>query len=39
MSAAEIEGLVLDVVKRELNDVIWLGAALGMVIGVLNIWI
>lgn len=39
MSAAEVEGLVLAVVKRELNLVVWFGAALGAVIGAVNIFV
>lgn len=39
MSPVEVEGLVLDVVKRELNYVVLLGALLGMIIGAINIFI
>ncbi|SHI03720.1 Uncharacterized membrane protein YheB, UPF0754 family [Sporobacter termitidis DSM 10068] len=39
MSAGEVEGLVLDVVNRELRYVVLLGAALGMLIGAINIFV
>jgi uncharacterized membrane-anchored protein YjiN (DUF445 family) len=39
MDAADLEGLVLDVVKKELRYVVWLGALLGVVIGAVNIFI
>jgi uncharacterized membrane protein YheB (UPF0754 family) len=39
MDAAEIEGLVLDVVKKELRYLVWLGALLGIMIGAVNIFI
>lgn len=39
MSAMEVEGLVLDVVSRELRYVVLLGALLGALIGTINIFI
>ncbi|MDO4573232.1 MAG: DUF445 family protein [Clostridia bacterium] len=39
MSPLELEGLVLSVVKRELNGVVLLGALLGFLIGIINIFI
>lgn len=39
MSAGEVEALVLAVVKRELRMVVWFGAALGALIGAVNILI
>lgn len=39
MSALEVEGLVLDVVNRELRYVVLLGALLGALIGAINIFI
>lgn len=39
MSAVEVESLVLDVVNRELKQIVWLGALLGGIIGALNIFI
>ncbi|MDR0850977.1 MAG: DUF445 family protein [Clostridiales Family XIII bacterium] len=39
MDAGEIEILVLDVVKKELGYIVWLGALLGFIIGTLNIFI
>lgn len=39
MSPSEVEGLVLDVVNRELRYVVLLGALLGMIIGAINIFI
>jgi uncharacterized membrane protein YheB (UPF0754 family) len=39
MNAVEVEGLVLDVVKKELRYVVWLGALLGVIIGTVNIFI
>lgn len=36
MSPLELEGLVLSVVKRELNGVVLLGALLGFLIGIVN---
>ncbi|MPM29620.1 hypothetical protein SDC9_76160 [bioreactor metagenome] len=38
MDPAEIEDLVLTVVKRELRYVIWLGALLGVLIGAVNLF-
>lgn len=39
MSAQEVETLVLAVVKRELRLVVWFGALLGAIIGIVNIFI
>ena len=39
MNPRDIEGLVLDVVKRELNYVVLLGALVGFLIGIVNIFI
>jgi uncharacterized membrane protein YheB (UPF0754 family) len=39
MDAAEIEGLVLDVVRKEFRYLVWLGALLGVVIGTVNIFV
>jgi uncharacterized membrane protein YheB (UPF0754 family) len=39
MEAAEVESLVLCVVKKELRYVVWLGALLGVVIGAVNIFV
>ncbi len=39
MSAREVEGLVLAVVRRELRYVVLLGALIGMLIGTINIFI
>jgi hypothetical protein len=39
MDAAGVEGLVLDVVKKELRYLVWLGALLGLIIGTVNIFI
>ena len=39
MSPLALEGLVLTVVKRELNGVVWIGALLGVLIGILNIFL
>ena len=36
MSAGEVESLVLDIVSRELRMIVWFGAFLGGVIGVVN---
>ena len=39
MPPKELEALVLSVMKKELNAVIWLGAGIGFVIGLINIGI
>jgi uncharacterized membrane-anchored protein YjiN (DUF445 family) len=39
MDAIDVEGLVLDVVKKELRYLVWLGALLGVIIGTANIFI
>lgn len=39
MTAGEVEGLVLDVVSRELKLVVWFGALVGAIIGTVNIFI
>ena len=39
MSSGEVESLVLDIVSRELRMVVWFGAFLGAMIGVVNIFI
>ena len=39
MTAGEVESLVLDIVSRELRMIVWFGALLGGVIGVVNIFI
>jgi uncharacterized membrane protein YheB (UPF0754 family) len=39
MKPEEVEGLVLDVVKKELRYIVWLGALLGLVIGTVNIFV
>lgn len=39
MSPLALEGLVLSVVKRELNGVVLIGALLGVLIGILNIFL
>lgn len=39
MSPIALEGLVLSVVKRELNGVVMIGALLGVLIGILNIFL
>lgn len=39
MGAGEVESLVLDIVSRELRMVVWFGAFLGALIGVINIFL
>jgi uncharacterized membrane protein YheB (UPF0754 family) len=39
MNPADVEALVLSVVKKELRYVVWLGALLGLIIGTVNIFI
>jgi uncharacterized membrane protein YheB (UPF0754 family) len=39
MDPAEVESLVVSVVKKELKYVVWLGALLGLIIGTVNIFI
>jgi uncharacterized membrane protein YheB (UPF0754 family) len=39
MNPAEVELLVVSVVKKELRYVVWLGALLGLIIGTVNIFI
>lgn len=36
MDVAELEGLCLAVMKKELNSIVWLGAVLGFLIGIIN---
>jgi uncharacterized membrane protein YheB (UPF0754 family) len=39
MNPAEVEALVVSVVKKELRYVVWLGALLGLIIGTVNVFI
>ena len=39
MDVEELEGLVLSVMKKELDVIVNLGALIGVVIGILNIFI
>ena len=39
MSADELEALVMSVMKKELNTIVNLGALIGFILGLLNIFI
>ena len=39
MDVLELENLLLGIMKKELNAVVSLGAVIGFVLGLLNIWI
>lgn len=39
MEVIELENLVLSVMKKELNSIINLGAIIGFIIGILNIFV
>jgi uncharacterized membrane protein YheB (UPF0754 family) len=39
MDVLEVEELVLSIMKKELNSVVNLGAVIGFVIGIINIFI
>ena len=39
MDVLEVEHLLLGIMKKELNAVVNLGALIGFIIGLLNIWI
>lgn len=39
MPVEEAEKLIMQVMKKELRAIVWLGAVLGMLMGVINVWL